>query len=519
MWILSSCVDTAAVSPWVDAFYSTFTPSDTTALENIFESRYGTLLAWLNDADSAKFEHAQEAIADADLKDADALPLITWLNSERGLKLKKFDRMKIIGKVSQLHHPAVVPYLIKCYAEAGDTTDAQFDVLSALATNHDRRATAAYLQCMLNNTPLTTSKYQVKQAFAPFYDSLEIAVPLFPKIEELSTYEEYTQPIRSLKAALVEAGLLPSASYAPQKQVLLAKARIALKRATTKGDDTGYRYGRDDEDEYAEPINEYDYDRDRDRDYLRYEDGPINKKYLSSMWRTHQELVEPDTTQWPIDADKRFQGFSDELTSLQHLLVPFHAEPNVKALFDKSLACDEDEIAMSTALLLIDKKRPVEASFWKTYLDRADCTWWLYADRRTLGIDTLAFDSLLKDEEQLARAAFFTGRKDYEKDSIELVGTRDVETRFGPVRLYFFQSKAPERSYDPEPSWNLRSVGVFRDAKTPDRFAAVFSGPDKFNIEPSEVEEKMDEMSATLRYEGRKRWKEKREFDRSWMMD
>lgn len=488
IWKLRACVDTLHPSPWVDTFFTSFRPLDTLPADELFTPKGPLFMSYLTGTDTVAARVCRNSFDAVSFTDADAASLAAWSLSPDAMKATLVQRKEAIVALGQVHGPTVLPTLARLYALAGDSADLQLVILRAMAFQHTTKAADLFVTSVLKETPITTQEWRVDRAFEPFHDSLAAAVGLFPRLDALIAYDEYAMPVRRLKAALVEAHLLRPAGYAADKQVLLAKARLALKRAISESRNSNGR--------------SYAYDDD---------DGPPTQMQLMDLEDVAAYLPGIDTM--GTESPRAPWSDRDELGVLDRLLLPFQDDPGVRAHFDKVLAVDADEVSLPLAWLLKDGSGKAAPAFWSARSQRKDLQWWLYDRRGDLGLDSTLFTDLLSDERHLVEAAAFTGEAEAEKDSLTCFADTSVSTRFGEAHLYFFRERTGLHREDDDAKWNVSTVGVLhRPAADP--FAALFSGPSASRVTRSELAEKVNDLSKDLRYEGRHRWKSAPSF--SW---
>ena len=487
LYTLRAVADERGVpTAWADSFLVSFR-TDTVFSDGIFRKKGAELLSWLNGADSTRAAQARSSFYQAAFEDADAPDLIAYIKSDEARDPEKGNRTRAIDKLGGLHHQQVVPFLREVYVAAGDSLDVRFAVLEALAAQHTKEGVKVFLDLMTTDPPLSEEDWRLQSTFAAFFDSLEVARHMFPKAWELRTFPELEEPVLKLAGALVDKKLMPGTEIATRKNELLTKGRVELKRAIAsarrEGDDYEYEY-EDEEDSPTGTLRNY-------------------------AWSGHFErYTEEDLLEY--HAAPELENWSSAYQAYQRLLFPFIQEPEVRAFFDQALNSGTDEIELPTATYLLDRGAAVIPDFWERYAKRDDARLWTYRTLRALDHPEL-FNKDWLSADANARAYLLAGDREYAKDSVEQVGVQEVTTRYGSGAVRFFASKVSKDEGARE--WSLSCTGFQRaDDKAP--FTDQFIMSDQENVtDRAEMEKRVKDLAAKLRYMGRVRWQQDGQYD------
>lgn len=488
LFTLKAVVDAdGRTSPWVDAFFNTFKP-DTTFSEGVFVPKGSTLLAWLSGADSTRQAWARNSFYQCEFDDADAPALMAYINGAEARDPENGRRDRAIGALGSLHHPDVLPFLLDLHRAAGDSVATRLTVLRALAEQRTKESTRHLARILIEDPPLTEDDWLITDLFRGYYDSLVVAKGLFPALWELLIYPEFEGPVITLAAALVSQGHLTSADIAPRKGMLLTKAKAELKRAIAVARTRQAQDYRDEDDE-QEVVTW------SSQNYVWGNDLSIQDE--TSIIEDHGM---PDAEPWmtPLDA-------------YQRLLLPFKKEPEIMAFYRAALDCGADDVAWPTLVRWTHEGMVVDASAWKVFMARDDSRMAAYRTLRALGKQSW-FEQDRLQPEQNARAYYLSGWTTHAKDSVVVVGQRDVITRLGSGTLYYFLSQRPKD--DGKLEWTLACTGPFA-AGQKEPFAHKFILlAEESVLKLEDLDKAKEKLTAQLRYMGRTRWREQESSDR-----
>ena len=466
------------VSAWADSFMVSFR-TDTTFGEGIFQKKGGTLLRWIAEGDSAQLKQARASFYVADFADADAPALMSYIDSKEARDEEHGRRNQALLELGGLKDPRIVPFLRAAYASAGDTAEVRFNVLQALAAQKSKLGADAFMDLVIADPPLTDSEWLVNGAFSPFYDSLAIALRLFPQAWSLTQFKEFEAPVLRLAAALVEKKLMAPTAYATRKAELLIKGRAELKRSISgaKQDDPDYAYDDDEESPTASMRN-----------YVWGWNVDFGKE---------EEIVSDHGAQEMKQWTALYEAY-------HRLLFPFMKEEGIKAYFDMAMNSGADEVELPTATFLMKNGGTVPPEFWKRYSARDDARLWSYRTLQALGHVEL-FDTLLLTPEKNATAYMLSGQVGSQADSVRLIGTREGVSRLGRGPIHFYATRITQ---DEKPDqWSLSCTGFFAEGDTApfaDRF--IYSAMEELS-DLAEAEKGMQDTISDMRYLGRKRWR------------
>lgn len=384
-------------------------------------------------------------------------------NEEKNLEQSTYN--SIYNHISSIPSQRTIDFLKSEYYAAGDTASKQLDVLSSLAWHKKPNSTQAFMELLLDETPLSNSNSSSNDIFYTYFDSVKYAKPLLPKIFDLLRYKEYKQHILNLTIKMLDSGIISSADYANQKQSFLLDFRDEFKRQRAQNTNTpsyNYRYYDQDNSEneenkqYADDQEEY-----YSRPYEKKSDNLISYNYDygyryggSSAWfgsagnvlnqyslpQHFQSLPTLKTFFQSKKLDHYLPGRSggygeygnyeqnngDALTDYARLLVPFYHEPEIKRRMDKVWNTKIRVEKFNWLQFYIKYNLPTPDTLVNYFYSRKDYTYSLASC-----FDAVKkFDSIptkLKNEEKNSAELFLYDRNISQWDSIVFVEKKNME--------------------------------------------------------------------------------------------
>jgi len=143
----------------------------------------------------------------------------------------------------------VVPYLLKIYNAAKDTSYFQNEVISALARLKTEASYAALLKFLVDEPPVFTYQTNYNGLFRLISDSLPLAASLIPGILPLTSVPDYKEPILDLLQNLVEKGLVNKKKYKKWLNGIEVDALVTYRKLRVRNEEkTMEAYIRDEDD-------------------------------------------------------------------------------------------------------------------------------------------------------------------------------------------------------------------------------------------------------------------------------
>jgi uncharacterized protein YbaP (TraB family) len=413
MYYVDALIDTiSGPSEFVQKFFTTFTPTDTLIGLSAFVNKSDLFFSALESADSSKRKEAVKALDFMRFRDKeDANRFIKFFKSAKYYNYNVDERIDIIDGFSSVKDKKVLPFLVELYDKSGDTSNLQFNILNDIAQQKNKDAIKVIDSILTNNAPIPSTDYETSKIFYPLYDSLKLAVNLFPNLLKLTKYDEYKDKVYGLFTSLIDSNLIPTAKYLDNKNDLLREANETLKRYNSK-----------------EQKNEIAKKKKED------EDDDDNKYSYSSDVDTYEER--------------------DMLSSFLRILMPFYNEPNVKVFYDKLAKVKNDDLLMDLNTQMLIRKIPVNDTMWTHFAKDPETRFPLY--KKLKDVKRLdAFPKAYNSQVDIAQSLLKLDGYSEDKDTITYVDKRRVNTKSDSGYVYFFKCY-----YSKEKRYVLDYVGL-----------------------------------------------------------
>jgi hypothetical protein len=369
-------------------------------------------------------------------------------------KLEMSDKKRLIYGLGKLKDKNIVPYYQSLYNKYQDSVSLQMAILEGLSLQKNTKATKVLLSLLEADLPIPSGSSSVSGAFAVYFDSLELATPLFPDILKYTKYTEYREPVYKLMADMVQEGVMTKKQYSKFKSDILRDATYDL------------------------------------------------KKYMASTQNTYSYSYSGGYSRKPRKGTDPALGLSESQTKIYDyciLLAPFYKEAAVKAYFDKVLRTPKEDLKLMVSVYLKKSNVPVNDTVWTYYAKKEETRGLLYY--------ALDFHNMLQyfpkeqmNQESIARSLLFGSQKDIEKDTIAFVEKHLVQTGYGGGYLYIFKTRAKDKKV-----WKLGYVGFMPGDGTS---INVYYDVTKKGTSIDDAETQKKEIEAILkkmRTEGRRR--------------
>lgn len=331
-------------------------------------------------------------------------------------------------KMGYVDDAAVVPFLAGQYKQHKSSTNLQFAILNALASQRSKPAYKMIMELLEYDLPLSDGETEVSSLFRHFEYDVKHSEALFPDVFQFYSIPEYHEAIISFTSALLNNNSIRPKKLEAYKKMILTNAKLELKRVksriTTREADEDMYYGN-----------------------------------------------------WP-------QG--EKLSGYLNLLYPYRNDKAVKALFLDVHNLGLKEINIEVARLGIVHK-DISAGEVEKLLDDPQT---LFPVNNMLLLAKQPQYSGKVDDEAIAASALITiGKLNTAKDSIAFIEHRAIKHNNHTIGFYFFRivSLRPDE-YRPQPDRLGTVAFVFSDNNKIDPLAFKFIEPTRI---PDEVEMEM----------------------------
>lgn len=224
-------------STFITTFLETFEPVDTLWDANPFSGGFDSFYADYFNKDSANRERLVKKMTGwrsaVSIKDESAPKFISFIENFYIDENYVSRKAKLVEKLGKLEHKAVYPALKRFYTNFGDTTNLKMAVLLAMARQKTDKSYAFILDKLINDLPIGAKDLDNLFDYR-LYDSLELAVPMFPELLDLTIVDEIEDEPYYLLGRLLDSNLIKPKVYKKYLKTIYLDAYYSLKRKIVK---------------------------------------------------------------------------------------------------------------------------------------------------------------------------------------------------------------------------------------------------------------------------------------------
>lgn len=415
LYIIHTTSDTVSgLSSWANTFFETFKLSDTVIGRSIFEDKINEFLTDAASKDSTTREKVEAVYFNIVFADKHATALMKFMGSADFNNASWPVRTSLIRKLGGLKDPQIVSFLKNEYPKYVDSASFQLSILQALANQRTEQGTKAFLQCLINESPLSNSEYEVSDIFRPFYDSLKVARSLFPQLLDITRYMEYKSSIYGLLSSLLDSSIVTSQVYAVGKNDVLRQANEELKR------------------QKAEENNKVNTSSNTsfESDYGGNDD--ISRAMSEALAAAKMAEMEAQA------ASDNYIAPNYLLVDYADLLAPYYAETSVKIFFDKAFKTKDPDFKISLIGILLKNSLSVADTMIDNLAKDPKTRIAIYSKLKKINkLNKIKPEYLT--QRSLVEAMLF-GQKNIPADSIKFITTKYVESKDQSGVVYFYRS-------------------------------------------------------------------------------
>ena len=438
VFTISTITDTLSSSPFINEFFSSFTPADTLKGESLFTKKTKQFFDDFFSTDSVTAKKAARRFDEIKFDSTD-VPLLKNAIERVSWKTKDYTSAKrsFIGELGRLKDSSITPYLKELYFKVKDTADFQNVILNALLRQQTRASFVTFKDLILQEPPvkddgdyypyryreLTLSfnplKYSRDETYHDtwndLYDTLALTKHIFPEFLQLMNIDDYEEDVMDLLVTMVDSGYLKTADYESHFSKIYADAKQLLKKQG-----------------------------------VREESDNIEKESRKGKKKTYYYDDEEE--------DQELSVGNEELQNYAVLLLPFYDKnPGIPQFFDQLIRTKDRQLFYDICLLLLRHKKPVPDSFFTKFARLDEYRSQLYYDLKKIKM-TDKIPAEYKTQEAITRGLFYQQASErYDKpDSIIFVEKFPVEYKKKKVWVYFYKYKE-ERD---DNFWQLATIGA-----------------------------------------------------------
>lgn len=323
LYNLYTITDTTGIeSSFIKNFFSTFTIINKNTA-SIYTDKTNLFFEDLYSKDSLTKSRARNAISNVYYGADNIDKVVNFINNLNYGEEDYFEmKQKFITELGFINDSCcknkIVHALEDIYTSTADTAYFQNAVLKALQHIQTDSSYATLKKLLLQDPPLFDDYDEYGDFFENFEDSLQLTRTLFPELLQLTTIEDYKEPVIGLLSELLDSGYIKANDYKDYFNQIYFDAKIEMKKQQNA------------EEKLLEQQSQQNYDDN---------DSVIKSSYSKNNYET--------------------TGINEYAA----LLLPFYDTiPALPKFFNRLLQSRDTSVQLETAVLLIKNNKPVPDS-------------------------------------------------------------------------------------------------------------------------------------------------------------
>jgi hypothetical protein len=293
---------------FIDSFFTSFSPDNKQVGRNIFTNCLDSFFVHLFSEDSNTRATARQFIGNIYYGEKGVAGIIKSINqlnpSDKNYAETKTKLIAELGFIKDSSMPVVVNHLKNLYQQTADTSMFQNEIMEALARHKTKASFELFKELILQDPPVYDNSYSYISLIEQLNDSLKLAASLYPELLQLTTLDDYKEPVNALLVSLVDSGYVQGKDFKDYFNKLYFDAKILLKKQQGKEDK-----------KIAEDKNNED----------------------------EETFVQIGGA-----------SYKDELKGYSILLAPYYAtNKNIPLFFQKLLQSSNNDVVLNTAIILL----------------------------------------------------------------------------------------------------------------------------------------------------------------------
>ena len=327
LYKITTLIDnSASESNFIKDFYSSFRPLTETGKPSVFASKSAQLINDLSSKDSLTEKTAKEAITWVNWNGADfpslknAFENVNPAGKDYILTKTKF--IQVVGAIKDtVNERERINWLTNLYNTYADTGTYQNAALRSLASTQTKRSYDVLKGLLVQSPAIFDNAGEYFSLFRSISDSLLLAAQLYPELLQLTSFDDYKQPVTSLLVRLADSGYLQQDAYATHFPKLFFDAQIQLRK--------------------LQGVSE--------REIIR---NQADNERMDGAFNNNQLFTNPGTV---------------SLTGYLTLLMPYYEQnAQVTRFFAKVLQSSDLQARMAAAIALVKNNKPVIDTVWES---------------------------------------------------------------------------------------------------------------------------------------------------------
>ncbi len=462
LYVIKTNSDTISGSEFTKKLLKTLAPTDTVFGTSLFASKANLFFTDLYSKDKPTYLMAREALSNNEvefLSQDDSLLLINIQKKEFDALPPKYKKI-LLKELSWCKKKYIPEAVKKLYDKYADSTEIQIALLQALSRHKTKEATNVLADILFNDTPALSSNEESMDILYPYFDTLQLAKQLFPKLLDLTRYFEYKYTVHKLLAYGFYNNVFNADSFAFYKPILFKEYKDEIKR----------QYG-----------NTQDLTEDSD-----------NKE---------------DTKEKPLERsvfvysnnNSESQFGNDYLYALTIIAEAYNKDPQFTNFLEKIYKLKPSITKATILSYLLNKNYKVNDTVIKALCNNNSIMPYFYKRLIKYSKETFFHIAKLNQSSFSKAIAFMKSKSEANGDSLVFMDKRKVNIKNTPGTIYFYKLR------DKDSKFSIYNGGVFPiDEKQIYPYKAVTT--DYKSVSKGDNEKEiLDELIESLRNKGRKR--------------
>lgn len=399
LYNLYAITDTAGnESSFIKNFFQTFKPLSKGG-KSVYTNEADNFFADLYSKDSLTKTKARNAISNVSYSAENIDRIVSFINHLKYGEQDYFEmKQKFIAELGYIDDSCckykVVQALKNIYDKTADTAYFQNEVFKAFENLKTDSSYITLKKLLLQDPPLMNGYDDYSDFFDRLEDSLSLTRLLFPEILQLTTIEDYKEPVIDLLTALLDSGYITANDYKDYFSKIYFDAKIEMKKQQNE------------EEKLLKQQSQKNFDEDKTDDNYSSDD------YLQTGVDEYAELLLP---------------FYDTVAALPKF-------------FDKLLQSRDTALQLSTAILLIKNHKPVADPVINAIASKDKYRSKLLSGLQDINREDL-FPSKYKKQDLIARSLLMDDADKKELAAIEPAGKTQVNFKGKKGYIYFYKYK------------------------------------------------------------------------------
>lgn len=400
-------------SSFIKDFFATFKPLNKTE-PSVYTNKTVSLFTDIYSKDSLIKTRARNAVPNVYYGSENITRIVDLIDNLQYGEEDYFElKRKFIAELGFIDdsccNEKIVQSLENIYKRTADTAYFQNEVFASLENLQTKTSYLVLKKLMLQDPPLFDDYDYYDDLFEKFKDSLQLSRLLFPEILQLTTIEDYKEPVIDLLATLLDSGFMQAKNYEAYFNNIYFDAKIEMKKQQNA------------EEKLLEQQSQKNFNDNQTND----NDYSTGKYYATGIDR------------YAI------------------ALLPFYdANEGLPKFFNRLLQSKDTGLQLTTAILLLKNHKPVADSVLNGIAAKDNYRGKLLQQLEDIDQANF-FPEKYKKQDLIARSLLLNDSEKTEFAAIEPAGKTLVNVKGEKGYVYFFKYK-----FKKDDNWQIAISGI-----------------------------------------------------------